>query len=150
MNKLLKHQPIAVLNVIMGVILAATPFGLFHICTKLRPDGTPMMCHYTGKFLVLMGVLIVIFNLLALLLKKKWVLNIAYILTFISGALVYAIPHRIIKIGDKMVDGWQISYCMKDTMQCLHQTKPAVNIMVLIIILLSIVGLIMQFLSKEA
>ncbi len=150
MSKIFKSYPMAVIGIIIGAILAASPFGLFHICTKLRPDGGPMMCHYTGKFLVVMGIVLVVVNVIVILAKKKSIANLGNILTLASGVLVYAIPNRIIKIGDKMTDGWQVSYCMKDTMMCINKTKPAVNLIAALIIVIALIGIIQQFLVKEA
>ena len=43
-----------ILNAILGVVLALTPFVLFPVCGPM-PNGKHMMCHYSGIFIAGMG-----------------------------------------------------------------------------------------------
>ena len=39
-----------ILNALLGVVLALTPFVLFPVCGPM-PNGKYMMCHYSGIFI---------------------------------------------------------------------------------------------------
>ena len=39
-----------VLNLLLGAVLALTPFVLFPVCGPM-PNGKYMMCHYSGIFI---------------------------------------------------------------------------------------------------
>ncbi len=150
MNKIIKDNIFQIINLIVGIILVATPFLLFPVCTKLMPNGHHMMCFYTGKFFMLMGVIIIITNLIAIKLNTKMVYMLIHLVTLIVAALCYLIPYRIISIGDKTVNGWQLSLCKTNMgMSCRTTTMPAVHIMIAVLMTVSIIGLIREFLIKR-
>ncbi len=156
MKKLLKLNIIAVLNVILGFILAIGPFGIFPVCQRLMKNGKHMMCFYSGIFLVGMAIIIIAVNLISIKFRKKIVAIIMHLLTLIFATLCYMVPHRMIPIGDKKVNGWEFGLCKDpfclntgNEMTCLTKTMPAVHIIIAVLIFLSIIGLIQQFLTRE-
>ncbi len=157
MSNTLKKHPIVVLNIILGIILAAGPFWLFPVCDRVMKNGKHMMCFYSGKFIIGMAIAIIIINLIAMKSTKKIIAVIINLATLVLAALCYLVPYRIIPIGDKAVNGWQFGLCKNPynlstgaEMTCLTKTMPAVNAIVGILIVLSIIGFIKQFLTKQA
>ncbi len=143
------NRIITVVLVILGVVVALAPHFIFPICSKLRPDGTPMSCYYTAKLVIPLGALLVAVNIFAFLKQKKAIYYLSALVSLVVGFVGYALPNRIIAVGNMKTMGWQIGYCMKEMMQCNHTIKPAFNMIMPLIMVISIVLLITNWLSKH-
>ncbi|PIE53859.1 MAG: hypothetical protein CSA35_09110 [Dethiosulfovibrio peptidovorans] len=138
------------LNVVLGVVLALLPFVLFPVCTKMAPDGNPMKCYYTGIFTVIMGCLVVAIALLVFMAQKKgWLRSWSYILTAVIALVCYMVPHRIIPIGNKSVNGWECGLCANAHHSCFAVTMPALTKLIIVIVLVNIAALIYRFVAEE-
>ncbi len=154
MNKI-KRNFISVLLLIMGVILALTPWHLFKICCAASPDGIantpmgyPMKCYYSGKLFVASGILLAIFALFSILKNTKGINILTSVIAIIVAVSNYMLSMEIIKVGDMSVKHWQIGMCGNNTMSCIQNTKPALMIILPIILILGIFLLIKAFLSR--
>ncbi len=154
--KKIKDNFISVLLLIMGVILALTPWHLFKICCAASPNGIantpmgfPMKCYYSGKLFVASGIILVFFALLSIIINRKGMNLLTSILAIVIAASNYLIPMGIIKVGDMAVKHWQIGFCGMDTMSCVQNTKPALLFILPIILILGIFLLVKAFLSKN-
>ncbi len=134
---------------VLGVIIALAPHQLFPICSKLRPDGTPMSCFYTAKLVLPLGIVLAVFGAFAFWKNKKSVYYLSSVVAIVVGFVGYALPNRIIPIGSMKTMGWQIGYCMKETMICNATIKPALNIIMPLVLLLGIGLIIMNMLSRS-
>ncbi len=135
--------------VVLGAIVIFAPNYLFPMCTKLRPDGTPMSCYYTARLIMPLGMVLVATNIFAFMKRKKKVYYLSALVSLIVGFVGYALPNRIIPVGNMKTMGWQIGYCMKEMMQCNHTLKPALNMIMPLVMLISVALLITNWLSKN-
>ncbi len=145
----IKKNIFHIVNIILGLVVALTPFQLFPVCTMKSEMGGPMKCYWSGKAMVYIGIAMLIISLVSLLLNKKTLNYISYLLVAVLGTLIYLIPTRVIKIGDKMVDGWECGLCGMPMMSCITKTMPAVKIIMIVVLIVNIVALTLNFLRKE-
>ncbi len=145
----IKQNIFHIINIILGLIVALTPFQLFPVCTMESEMGGPMKCYWSGKAMVYIGIAMLVISLVSLLLNKKFVNYISYILVAVSGTLIYLIPTRVIKIGEKVVDGWECGLCGMPMMSCNTTTMPAIKTIMIIVLIVNIVALSLNFLRKE-
>lgn len=138
-----------ILNIIGGAILVMSPFWLFPVCNVLMPNGKPMMCHYSGIYIVIIGIIIIAINLISLFVGKKLYKYFNYITTSVLVASCYLVPTRVIEVGHKQINGWQCGLCKPAQMSCNSTLMPAISVIVPVMIFISIGGLIYLFLKKE-
>ena len=137
-----------VLNLLLGAVLALTPFVLFPVCGPM-PNGKYMMCHYSGIFITGMGALIVVLSLLALWgHRKRWAASLSGVLSIVAALLCYLVPMRIIVIGDKAGWGWECGLCKAADMACHTTTMPAVTVLVSALVLVNVFALIYGFVGR--
>ena len=137
-----------ILNALLGVVLALTPFVLFPVCGPM-PDGKYMMCHYSGIFIAGMGALIVVLSLLALRgSRKRRGMFLSGVLSIAAALLCYLVPMRILVIGDKATMGWECGLCKAADMACRTATMPAVTVLVSALVLVNVVALIHGFVGR--
>lgn len=137
-----------VLNLLLGAVLALTPFVLFPVCGPM-PNGKYMMCHYSGIFIAGMGALIVVLSLLALWgHRKRWAASLSGVLSIVAALLCYLVPMRIIVIGDKAGWGWECGLCKAADMACHTTTMPAVTVLVSALVLVNVFALIYGFVGR--
>ena len=137
-----------ILNALLGVVLALTPFVLFPVCGPM-PNGKYMMCHYSGIFITGMGALIVVLSLLALWgHRKRWVAPLSGVLSIVAALLSYLVPMRIVVIGNKATMGWECGLCKAADMACHTTTMPAVTVLVSALVLVHVVALIRGFVGR--
>ncbi len=153
--KKIKGNFISVLLLIMGVILALTPWQLFKICCAAAPNGMantpmgfPMKCYYSGKLFVASGIILALFALFSILKNSKGINILTSVIAIIIAVSNYLLPMGIIKVGDMSVKHWQIGFCGMETMSCIQNTKPALLVILPIILILGIFLLVKAFLSK--
>ncbi len=145
----IKKNIFHIVNIILGLVVALTPFQLFPVCTGEAPMGGPMKCYWSGKAIVIIGIAMLVLSILSLLLNKKLMNYISFILVAVLGSMIYLIPTRVIKLGDKKIDGWECGMCMKPTMTCLMTTLPAIKVLMVVIIIVNVAALAFNFLRKE-
>ena len=137
-----------ILNALLGVVLALTPFVLFPVCGPM-PNGKYMMCHYSGIFITGMGALIVVLSLLALWgHRKRWVAPLSGVLSIVAALLSYLVPMRIVVIGNKATMGWEGGLCKAADMACHTVTMPAVTVLVSALVLVNVFALIHGFVGR--
>ena len=137
-----------ILNALLGVVLALTPFVLFPVCGPM-PNGKYMMCHYSGIFITGMGALIVVLSLLALWgHRKRWVAPLSGVLSIVAALLSYLVPMRIVVIGNKATMGWECGLCKAADMACHTATMPTVTVLVSALVLVNVVALIHGFVAR--
>ncbi len=123
------------IQVILCIVLAAGMFTFLKTCPA-KEDGTFMSCHWAGRVITAIGIVILILSIVNLLVKSvkiKIGLTIAIILNQILCALV---PGVIVKT------------CMMNTMRCNSCTKPGVIVLSSIIVIVSIINLVL-YIRKE-
>lgn len=145
----LKKRAIPTILFILAIILALSPFHLFPVCTHLMKNGKHMSCYYSAWFLIGMAVLMAIFSLIALFLSRHLWISVSYAAILILAILGYVVPNRMIAIGHMKIQGWQIGLCMAPDMACRTTTLPAVTVILVLMGVLSIVGLILNFLTEK-
>ena len=128
-----------IVNAVLGVLLSAVPFVLFPVCSNLKPDGIPMNCFYSGIFITIMGVLIVIFSLIAL--QKKLFL-FSDLLSLICALMCWLVPNEIIRLSGT---GWACSLCGNPEHACRASTMQSVIILISLIIILNFAVLLINF-----
>ena len=137
-----------ILNALLGVVLALTPFVLFPVCGPM-PNGKYMMCHYSGIFITGMGALIVVLSLLALWgHRQRWVAPLSGVLSIVAALLSYLVPMRIVVIGNKATMGWECGLCKAADMACHTATMPTVTVLVSALVLVNVVALIHGFVGR--
>ncbi len=134
---------------LLGLILVLTPYKLFPVCNIPAPDGTPMKCAYSAKLIIAMGIIVLLFNLLAILKRKKVFYHLAFFVTIIAAFVTYALPKQLIKVGNKKALGWEIGYCAKAGHGCRLHTQPALEIIVPIMIIIAVIAIVINFLTRE-
>ncbi len=146
---------LSVLLLIMGVILALTPWQLFKICCAASPTGLantpmgyPMKCYYSGKLFVASGIILAMFAIFSILKNSKGFNILTSLIAIIIAISNYLLPMGIIKVGDMAVKHWQIGFCGMNTMSCVQNTQPAIMVILPIILILGIFLLVKAFLSK--
>ncbi len=136
-------------GLVLSVVLGLTPHVLAPVCQMSRPDGTPMMCYYSAIFIAVIAGVAALISLIAILTKKKVWNYTSYIFVFLSGVLSYLVPNRIIPIGDKTVAGWEFGLCRNAQMACREHTMPLITILMVLMIVVSVVGIFVEFLLQE-
>ncbi len=151
---MLKNKIINIISVIISLVITLSPFVLFPVCSGTLPNGSHMKCFYTGIFVTALGAVMTLILVINLLSKKKICSYASYTLAIVFSSLMYMVPHQVIKLGDKMKLGWEVGFCrmaIKDgkVMTCFTQTKPALNILIPTMILVSIIAIIFIFLGES-
>lgn len=131
---------LAVLEALLGVLLALTPFVLWPVCSMPKPDGGHMLCWYSGILITAIGVLVVLFSILAW--WKSW----SFLLAAAAALLAWMAPNDIIHIAGA---GWAVGLCGMANHACRAVTMPAVGWIVLAIVLIGIAGLVSGFVGKR-
>ena len=132
------------INAVLGGVLALAPFVLFPVCADPKPDGTPMGCYYSGIFITIMGVLVIVFSLLSAQ-QKKWG-ALSFIASGTAAALCWLVPNKIVPVGGA---DWACGICGKADHACRVTTMPAVGVLVAVIVVASVAGLIMNFVKGK-
>ncbi len=139
---------------IIGIVMIFSPWHLFKICSGVNPNalnpmGYPMKCYYTGKMFVISGGVLALFALIAIIKDKKAMKILLALVAFIISLVNYLIPMGIIKVGDMKSLHWEFGLCRASHMACLNYFKPAMMVILALVLILSIVILVKAFLSKS-
>lgn len=150
--EILKKKFINFIVLLLGVVLALTPFIIAPVCPAMA-NGMRMSCYYSGLFATYVGIGIVINSLISIFVNNKIVNIVLSVINIIAGICVHLIPNKIIKISVGMgKDGAPrfMGYCMKDTMECIkHHTFTIVSILGIAVSIISIMYLIYIFIKRE-
>ena len=134
---------ILIANSILGLLIAFTPFVLFPVCSALKPDGSHMGCFYSGIFITVMGVIVLLFSLLAL--KAKFS-SLFTLLSACAGLMCRLVPNRIITLEG---DGWLCGLCSMENHSCRADTMPAIYALISVLIVLSVIYLVVNFVQPD-
>ena len=118
------------LDSILASALALTPFILFPVCSLTGPDGSYMDCYYSGLIITLLGSVIVLASLTAIFTSRFY--TASFIIAAISAVSCWLIPQRI-------------GLCSNYQHACRAVTMPKVGIFIAIIVIVSVAGLIINF-----
>ena len=134
---MLKKLP-HLLNAALGLALTLTPFCLFPVCGGTQPDGSPMSCWYSGVLIAGLGAVALILSLLGMWIR---VLSIpSWIASSFAALLCWLIPNGIVR-----VDLFAFGLCGDAEHACRAVTMPAVGAFAVAVVLVSVVGLILNF-----
>ncbi len=119
-----------------ALILALAPFVLFPVCDSLKADGTHMACWYSGILITFAGA-----SILLLSLPKKFpALRLSLIA--LLAVMCWFVPQRIINLPP-------FGLCAVPEHSCRASTMPAVGLLVIVIIAVSVSGVITSFVRGE-
>lgn len=123
---------------ILGILIGFGPSFFFPVCAGLKEDGTPMKCHWTAQALLCVGLAILILAIGILIFKLKETKILATIGIASQGIFGLLLTNKLIGV------------CKTATMTCVSLTKPMVNILCIITIIIAIVNIIyLAKFSKE-
>ena len=135
----------SLINIILGSLLALTPFIIFPVCSELKDNGTHMNCFYSGTFITIMGILIIIFSIVNFYWKYSYFSFVNYIMSLLCGVMCWLVPNKIIEISG---ENWLCSLCGNPEHACRAVTMPVIYVIVILIIILSVTGLIIKFVME--
>lgn len=150
--KTLKNKSVNVIVLLLGVILALTPFVIAPVCPPMA-NGMRMSCYYSGLLATGVGIGIIVTSLISIFVNNKIINVILSIINIIAGICVHLIPNKIIKISIGMgKDGNPrfMGYCMKDSMECIkHNTFTIVSVLGISIAIISLIYVVYVLIKKE-
>lgn len=150
--KTLKNKSVNILVLLLGVILALTPFVIAPVCPPMA-NGMRMSCYYSGLLATGVGIGIIVTSLISIFVNNKIINVILSIINIIAGISVHLIPNKIIKISIGMgKDGNPrfMGYCMKDSMECIkHNTFTIVSVLGISIAIISLIYVVYVSIKKE-
>lgn len=118
------------LSLLSSIVLTLTPFVLYPVCQELAQDGTRMKCFYSGIFITIMGILIMLCLVLSYLGKLP---NISLAAASVLAFMSWLIPHEYIGL------------CANPEHSCRASTMPHAGVCVIVIIMLSVLCMIFGF-----
>ena len=119
-------------NVVLGALLALSPFVLFPVCSALRPDGTHMACWYSGLLITAMGAVIVLLSLM------KKAPAVRAVMSCGCALACWFVPNRIIALSP-------FGLCADPEHACRASMMPAVGVLVIMIAAVCVAGLAADF-----
>lgn len=125
-----KNAVVAVLVVILGVLIAAGPQYLFHVCSETAMSTSP--CIYTGKAEIGVGAVLAVLGLIALLSKNRDLNRGLYI-----GALLTSVLALLIVLV-------LIGVCSSSAMTCNKEALPGLTIVGAVAVVVSLAGIVVQ------
>lgn len=133
----------AVVNALLGLVLALTPFWLAPVCSQMAPHGGPMKCYYSGLFIAGMGAVVVVLALFALLRRGRgWFAVLASLVAVAAAVACLLVPNGVIPLRGA---GWVCGLCGDPTHACRAVTMPFVQKVAAAIVALNVVSLILSF-----
>ena len=130
-------------SIILGLIMALTPFLIFPVCDGMKPDGTPMNCFYSGMFIASMGLFVAIFSLTSMRSKLH---SIFVIFSGACAVSAWLVPNGIIHVAGS---NWACGLCANPEHSCRALTLPAVGVLAIVIVVLCVVALIFDFVKGD-
>ncbi|MDO4772640.1 MAG: DUF4418 family protein [Bacillota bacterium] len=147
--KRIKSNILTLLILIIGAVTALTPWHLFKVCGAVNPMAKHMKCYYTGKLVLVTGIVIVILSLLCIIFNRRsWKLMTGF-LTMLLAAANYLLSNEIVKLGDFGFGEHKIGFCMMENMSCVQNTKPALGFLLPALFVLGLALLIQGFLTRK-
>ena len=124
----------------LGLALALTPFVLFPVC-EIIPGREPMGCWYSGLLIQGLGAAIGLLSLIGLWRRLS---SPAHVLAAVAALMCWLLPQGIIRVED-----WSFGLCGDPSHACRAATMPAVGLIVVVIIGVSVLGLILNFVRGD-
>lgn len=109
---------VAIVNIILGVLIALIPFNLFPVCGH---EEKKMACYFTGKAEVVLGIGIAI-------------LGFVYLYSKCKGVRLGITIAQIINAAISVVFLKVIGLCKMAAMACQIKTKPAIIVAAIILL----------------
>ena len=128
------------INSLLALALALTPFILFPVCSQTRPDGSHMGCYYSGILITALGCMILLASLIAIFTSRFYAAS--FITSAILAVLCWLIPEGIITVSG-------IGLCGDYEHACRAVTMPKAGIFIVLIVIVSIAGLIINFVKSK-
>lgn len=128
------------LGLALGLALALTPFVLFPVCEPM-PGAAPMGCWFSGLLIQGLGAAIGVLSLIGLWRRLS---SPAHVLAAVAALMCWLLPQGIIR-----VEGWPFGLCGDPSHACRAATMPAVGFLVIVVIGLSALGLILNFVRGD-
>ena len=123
----MKKNILELIPAIIAVVLSAGVMTVFRACAKAE-DGTWMNCHYAQLYVFAAGLIIAAISIAAAFVKS-------------SGLkMCMGIVAIIIAIITALIPGVLVNLCMMDTMRCHTLTRPAVDILCALFIIIELIN----------
>ncbi|MBR1572141.1 MAG: DUF4418 family protein [Lachnospiraceae bacterium] len=123
----MKNKVIGILTLIAGALIAIGPQILFKVCDT---DGDMVMkCFYTSRVVLGIGIEIAVLALIQLLQKHREAIIASNIAILLNGIFTIVVTDLLIGV------------CNNPHMRCHSLTKPALNILGVVVIILAVVGI---------
>ena len=130
-----KNYIFGVLFAIAGLLIAIGPKTLFAVCSS---DGEmTMKCFYVAQTELAIGIAIALLGIVLILIKSSYAGITASIALAFNGIITVLIPNVLIGV------------CKSEHMHCNAVTRPALNILGALVIVLSVIGIVL-FRGKDS
>lgn len=147
--KRIKSNVLTLLILIAGIVTVLTPWHLFKICGAVNPMAKHMKCYYTGKLVLVTGIVIVVLSLLCVLFNRRsWKMMTGFLTMLLAGA-DYLLTNEIVKPGQFGQGEHKIGFCMMENMSCVQNTKPALGVLLPVLFVLGLALFIQGFLTRK-
>ena len=120
--------------IVLSLLLCLGTAFLFHPCGP-KEDGSWMLCHWAGNVVVALGAAFSAVSVARLFLPKS----------IKTGISVAFLPFALITL---LVPGVLVKMCMMHDMRCWTVMRPAVVIVSVLIIIISIVDIVLAAVKK--
>lgn len=120
--------------IVLGFLIAIGPRTIFEVCESM--GGDHMTCHWTAQAELGVGVVIAVLGLLHLVFKSLEIRAGLSIATLLNGVFALLIPT------------WLIGVCGMPSMSCHAVTRPALLVISILVIIVSVANAI-YLLSKS-
>ena len=111
-----------------------TSFVLYPVCDNLTPDGSRMHCFYSGVFITIMALFILICIALSYLGRLQ---NLSLIAASVTAFMCWVIPHEVIGL------------CGNPEHLCRASTMPHAGIFSAVIIVLAVLCMTFNFITGK-
>ena len=116
--------------------MALAPFVLFPVC-ELASSDMPMRCWFSGLLIQGLGASIGVLSLMGLWRRLSSLVHAA---AAVAALMCWLVPQGIVR-----VEGWPFGLCGNSEHACRAVTMPAVGVLVAMIVAVSALGLILNF-----
>ncbi len=122
------------LSFLQGLVLTLTPFVFFPVCQDFAPDGSRMHCFYSGVFITITGILIMLCIASSFLGMLR---NLSLIAASIMAFMCWVIPNEFLGL------------CGNPEHPCRASTMPHVGVFSAVIIVLAVVCMTFNFINGK-
>lgn len=122
-----KTKAIAAALVVLGILIAAGPHTLFHVCTSMTNA-----CHYTGQAEIGVGAVLALLGVFSLFTKSRDQQRGLFL-----GALLVSVLSLLIVLV-------LVGVCPNTSMVCNREALPGLTIVGILAVLASLAGIVLQ------